>query len=218
MLHKQQVMLSGCEWWMRSELIQTVTNCTPLDICDHQALETMFPVSLDAEDCLAIINGPAWCSRQFWSIRNRNALRLIRQTKPKYPLLVMRTLCHSLTPLPFWPCRKRAQGKHLHFFLPAETLSFDEVERMKGRMRESSQLPATLGMVIAWNNGVWKRDLGTSDENLLNAAYFPEEHDAFFPPAAIMHEYHKCIHVTTSQICHYIKNTSHAWCQALYCF
>lgn len=216
MLHKQQVMLSGCEWWMRSELIQTVTNCTPLDICDHQALETMFPVSLDAEDCLAIINGPAWCSRQFWSIRNRNALRLIRQTKPKYPLLVMRTLCHSLTPLPFWPCRKRAQGKHLHFFLPAETLSFDEVERMKGRMREQS-IASYTGNGDCMKQWCMEKGFGDIWWESAECSLFSWRAWCFFPPAAIMHEYHKCIHVTTSQICHYIKNTSHAWCQALYC-
>ena len=124
--------------WAWSEVIQTVTNCTPAWCMRPQSSGDYVPVSLDAGDCLAIINGPAWCSRQFGSIRNWNALGLIRQTKPKYPLLVMRTLCHSLTPLPFWPCRKRAQGKHLHFFLPAETVSFDEVEGMKGRMREQS--------------------------------------------------------------------------------
>lgn len=115
----------------RSELIQTVINRTPPWYMRPQSSWDYMLASLDAEDCLGIINGPSWCSRQFGSIRNWNALGLIRQTKPKYPLLVMRTLCHSLTPLPFWPCRKRAQGKHLHFFLPAEMVSFDEVERMR---------------------------------------------------------------------------------------
>lgn len=38
--------------------------------------------SLDAEHCLALINGPARCSRQFGSIRNWNALGLIRPTQP----------------------------------------------------------------------------------------------------------------------------------------
>lgn len=90
--------------------MQTVINCTPPWYMRPQNSWDYVPASLDAEDCLAIINGPSWCSRQFGSIRNWNALALIRQTKPKYPLLVMRTLCHSLTPLPFWPCRKREQA------------------------------------------------------------------------------------------------------------
>lgn len=111
--------------WGWSEVIQTVTNCTPAWCMRPQSSGDYVPDPLDAEDCLAVINGPALCSRQFGSIRNWNALGLIRQTKPKYPLLVMRTLCHSLTPRPLWPCRKRARGKHLHFF-PASRNSFFE--------------------------------------------------------------------------------------------
>lgn len=131
------------------------------------------PVSLDAEDCLAIINGPAWCSRQFGSIRNWNALWLIRKTKPKYPLLVMRALCHSLTPLPFWLYSKRAQGKHLHFFF---FFFFDGRNSFFwwGRENEGENESAVncqlhcewwLCETIVYK----KRDLGTSDENTLNA-------------------------------------------------
>lgn len=156
--------------WVWSELIRTVTNCTPAWCMRPQSSGDSVSVSLDAEVCPAIINGPAWCSRQFGSIRNWNALGLIRQTEPKYPLLVMRTLCHSLTPLPFWPCRKRAQGKHLHFFLPAETVSFDEVERMKGRIREQSiaSYSGNGDCPKQWHIKKKKRDLGTSDENMFH--------------------------------------------------
>lgn len=66
------------------------------------------PVSLDPQECPVVINGPAWHRRQFRSIRNWNALDLIRLSKPKYPLLIMRTLCHSLTLWLFWPCSERA--------------------------------------------------------------------------------------------------------------
>lgn len=158
--------------WVWSGLIQTVTNCTPPWYIRPQSSGEYVPVSSDAEECPAIINGPAWSSRQFGSIRNWNALGLIRQSKPKYPLLVMRMLCHSLTPLPFWPCRKRAQDKHLHFFLPAETLSFDEVERVKRRMRKQSIASCTRSgdFVKQWcmKGSFW----GTFDENIFNSTFF----------------------------------------------
>lgn len=138
-----------------------------LDECGPQSSGDTVPVSLDAEDCLAVINGPAWCSRQFGSIRKWNALGLIRPTEPKYPLLVMRTLCHSLTPLPVWPCRKRAQGKclHLFFLLLASRNCFfwwgGENERA---------VDCQLRMVIVQNNErMKKRNSGTSDWNMLKA-------------------------------------------------
>lgn len=164
MFPKQQVTLTG-----ERELIQTVTNCTPAWCMRPQTSGDYVPVSLDAEEGLAIINGPACCSRQFGSIRHWNALGLIRQTEPKYPLLVMRTLCHSLTPLPFWPCRKREHKASICIF-SCQQKQFLLMRRREWKAEwECSQLPATLGMVIAWNNGVWKRDLGTSDENMLKA-------------------------------------------------
>lgn len=133
--------------WGWSEVMQTVTNCAAAWCMRPQISGDLVPVSLDAEDCLAIINGPALCSRQFGSIRNWNALRLIRRTKPKYPLLVMRTLCHSLTPRPLWPRKKKegAQAEHLHFW-----------------MGESGRLPASLVTETVWNNGerkkrIWRR-------------------------------------------------------------
>lgn len=153
-------------------IVECDQDCTPPWYIRPQSSGEYVPVSSDAEECPAIINGPAWSSRQFGSIRNWNALGLIRQSKPKYPLLVMRTLCHSLTPLPFWPCRKRAQDKHLHFFLPAETLSFDEVERMKRRMRKQSIASCTRSgdFVKQWcmKGSFW----GTFDENIFNSTFF----------------------------------------------
>lgn len=130
-----------CSKASANRLIWSDVNQTPSDsflpwYMWPQSSGDNMPVPSDAKGCLAVINDPAWWSRQFGSIRNWNALRLIRQTQPKYPLLVMRALCHSLTPPPVWPRKEGAQGEHLHFFLPAEMVSFDEVERMKGRMRE----------------------------------------------------------------------------------
>lgn len=171
-LHKQQVMHIGeC-----SGLIQTLTNCTPSWYMRPQSSGDYVPVSLDAEDCLAIINGLAWCSRQFGSIRNWNALGLIRQTKPKYPLLVMRTLCHSLTPLLFWLCSKRAQGKHLQALFFFNFLFFDRRNSFfwwSGENKRENERAVNCQLHWEW----WlcetivyeKRDLGTSDENMLNA-------------------------------------------------
>lgn len=143
-------------------------------------------VSLDAEDCLAIINGPSWCSRQFGSIRNWNALGLIRKTKPKYPLLVMRMLCHSLTPLPFWLCSKRAQGKHLHFcfffFFDGRNSFFwwgGENER-ENESAVNCQLHWEwwLCETIVYEKRIWGHLMRIY--STLNASCFPEECIAFF--------------------------------------
>lgn len=130
----------------------------------------------------------------------------------------MRTLCHSLTPLPFWPCRERAQGRAFaFFFLPAETVSFDEVQRMKGRMREQSIASYTGNGDCAeqWRmkKGIWGHLMRIC--SMLNAAYFPQERVVvvgffFFsslPPcsAAIIHEYHTVLYT-----CNYIQ--SHKRC------
>lgn len=81
---------------------------------------------------------------------------------------------------------------------------------------ESSQLAATLRMVIARNNGVWKRDLGDIwweyAQGWMRPLFLKSMMFWFFSAVAIMHEYHKCIHVTTPQICHYsISDTLGIW-------
>lgn len=164
--------------WGWSEVIQTVTNCTPAWCMRPQSSGDYVPDPLDAEDCLAVINGPALCSRQFGSIRNWNALGLIRQTKPKYPLLVMRTLCHSLTPRPLWPCRKRARGKHLHFF-PASRNSFFEWGEENEKQNERA-----INCQLHWKG--WLRETMAYEKkkniwghlmricSMLNAAYFQD--------------------------------------------
>lgn len=172
MFHKQQVTLTGegDQKWSR----QWQTALLP-DECDHRTLEAMCWAHR-MQKTLAIINGPALCRRQFGSIRNWNTLGLIRQTKPKYPLLVMRTLCHSLTPQPLWPCRKSAQGKHLHFF-PASRNCFSKWGEENERQNERAvncqlQREWWLCEIMAYEKRIWGHLMRIFSK--LNAAYFQD--------------------------------------------